>query len=173
MTQPRSTHSGAAGSCQAPATPNINRSGRRDGGCSLLRVTESWALNPGRRRNMQANRSRDTKPELRLRRVLHARGLRYRVNHRPLSGVRMSADIVFTRAKVAVFVDGCFWHGCPEHYQRPAINQDYWRPKLEQNIARDAIADAALLTEGWTVIRVWEHEDPEVVADRIETEVRG
>lgn len=85
----------------------------------------------------------------------------------------MTADIVFTRAKVAVFVDGCFWHGCPEHYQRPAINQGYWRPKLEQNLARDAIADAALLAEGWTVIRAWEHEDPEVVADRVETAVRG
>ena len=85
----------------------------------------------------------------------------------------MTADIVFTHAKVAVFVDGCFWHGCPKHYQRPSINQSYWLPKLEQNLARDAIADAALLAETWAVIRVWEHEDPEVVADRVEMAVRG
>ena len=82
-------------------------------------------------------------------------------------------DFLFRRNRLALFVDGCFWHGCPEHYQRPAINQDYWRPKLEQNLARVAIADAALLAEGWTVIHAWEHEDPEAVADRVETAVRG
>jgi len=135
-------------------------------------MTDSWAINAGRRRNMQANRSKDTKPELRLRQILHARGLRYRVNQRPLSGVRMTADVIFTRAKVAVFVDGCFWHGCIEHYRRPAIHQDYWRPKLERNLARDAIAAATLLAEGWTVIRAWEHENPDDVADRIEAAVR-
>jgi DNA mismatch endonuclease (patch repair protein) len=121
---------------------------------------------------MQANRSKDTKPELRLRSILHRRGFRFRVNHRPLPGVRMTADIVFTKAKVAVFVDGCFWHGCPEHYRKPAINKDYWEPKLQRNLARDAISDASLLTEGWTVIRGWEHEDPEDVADRVEAAVR-
>jgi DNA mismatch endonuclease (patch repair protein) len=136
-------------------------------------MTESWALNPGRRRNMQANRSKDTKPEVRLRSILHARGLRYRVNHRPLPGVRMTADMVFTRSKVAVFVDGCFWHGCPEHYRKPAINKDYWEPKLKKNLGRDGIVDAALLAEGWTVIRSWEHEDPELVADRVESAVRS
>jgi DNA mismatch endonuclease (patch repair protein) len=85
----------------------------------------------------------------------------------------MTADVVFTHAKVAVFVDGCFWHGCPEHYQRPAINQDYWLPKLQRNLTRDAIADAALLAEAWTVIRAWEHEDSGLVADRVEKAVRG
>ena len=135
-------------------------------------MSDSWAKDPGRRRNMQANRSRDTKPELRLRRILHARGLRYRANNRPLPGFRLTADIVFSRAKVAVFVDGCFWHGCPEHYRKPAINQDYWEPKLLKNVARDGIADATLLSEGWIVIRAWEHEDAEKVADRVEAAVR-
>src|SRR5665647_3846971 len=123
-------------------------------------------------RIMSQVKNRDTKPELRLRSILHRRGLRYRVNYRPLAGVRMTADVVFTKAKVAVFVDGCFWHGCPEHYRKPAINKDYWEPKLEKNLARDGIADAALLTEGWTVIRAWEHEDPALVADRVEAAVR-
>jgi len=89
-----------------------------------------------------------------------------------LVGVNMTADVVFTRAKVAVFVDGGFWHGCPEHYRKPAINKDYWEPKLLKNMARDGIADAALIAEGWTVIRAWEHEDPEAVADLVEAAVR-
>lgn len=121
---------------------------------------------------MQGNKSRDTKPELRIRSILHARGLRYRVAYRPLPAVRMTADVVFTKAKVALFVDGCFWHGCPEHYKRPARNAEYWVPKIERNIERDASADAALMAAGWSVLRAWEHESPESVADRVESLVR-
>lgn len=127
---------------------------------------------PGVRRSMQGNRSRDTKPELRLRSALHRRGLRYRVGYRPLPNMRMTADVVFTKSKVAVFIDGCFWHGCPQHYRQPGTNDEYWAPKLERNRARDARADAALVLAGWTVVRAWEHEDPAAVADRVEAAVR-
>lgn len=120
------------------------------------------------RRTMQGNRSRDTKPELRLRSVLHARGLRYRVAARPIRGVRRTADVVFFSARVAVFVDGCFWHGCPHHYRRPSSNVGYWDAKVRRNEARDCEVEALLAEAGWTVVRVWEHEDPQAAADRIE-----
>src|SRR5262245_33463041 len=102
---------------------------------------------------------RDTAPEVSLRRELHRRGLRYRVSLRPLPGLRSTADIVFTRAKVAVYVDGCFWHSCPEHGSMPAANRDWWRQKLERNKERDREAEKALAQAGWACIRVWEHED--------------
>ena len=127
---------------------------------------------PGVRHSMQGNRSRDTKPELAVRSILHARGLRYRVNYKPLSGVRHTADIVFPRARVAVFVDGCWWHRCPEHYKQPKSNIGYWLPKIERNVARDAKVDALLADAGWTVVRAWEHENPEAVADRVEAAVK-
>lgn len=133
---------------------------------------DSWALNPGRRRNMQANRSRDTRPELAVRRLLHARGLRFRVCFRPVTTSRLTADIVFTRAKVAVFVDGCFWHGCPVHYKSPQRNSEYWATKIVKNQERDARLDALLLNDGWALIRAWEHESANVVADRVEATVR-
>lgn len=136
-------------------------------------VTESWAATPGRRRIMQGNRGRDTKPELALRSILHRRGLRYRANFRPLPGVRNSADVVFTRAKVAVFVDGCFWHGCPEHFKEPSRNPEYWGPKIAGNRRRDEEFDALLLAAGWQVVRAWEHADPVEVADLVERAVRG
>ena len=121
---------------------------------------------------MQANRRRDTQPELALRRFLHARGLRYRVDYRPIPCLRNKADIVFTRRKVAVFIDGCFWHGCPEHYFASKTNVDYWEPKIEQNRLRDEAVTAAIEEAGWRVIRVWEHESVEEAADRIEAAVR-
>ncbi|NEA30116.1 very short patch repair endonuclease [Streptomyces sp. SID13031] len=121
---------------------------------------------------MQANRSRDSKPELRLRSILHRRGLRFRVCCRPLAGVRRTADLVFTKARVAVFVDGCFWHKCPVHYRAPNTNVDYWAPKVERNVARDAEIDRLLADAGWTVVRAWEHEDPEVAAGIVEAAVR-
>lgn len=136
-------------------------------------MSKSWALNPGRRRNMQANRSRDTKPELRVRSLLHARGMRFRVNYRPLPKVQRTADIVFTRARVAVFVDGCWWHKCPDHYKPPARNTNYWLPKLDRNVRRDREIDQLLREAGWTVIRAWEHQDPGEVADWAESAVRG
>jgi DNA mismatch endonuclease, patch repair protein len=116
---------------------------------------------------------RDTKAELELRRALHARGLRYRVDRAVLPGVRRRADLVFSRAKIAVFVDGCFWHGCPEHATWPAHNADFWRTKIETNRLRDRDTDERLARAGWVVARVWEHEDIEVAADRIERLVRG
>lgn len=122
---------------------------------------------------MQGNRSRDTKPELRLRSILHRRGLRYRVAARPIPGIRRTADVVFTRVRVAVFVDGCFWHGCPEHYRRPSSNVGYWDAKVQRNVARDREVEALLADAGWTVIRAWEHEDPAVVADRVEEMVKS
>lgn len=122
-------------------------------------VTAPVPVTPGRGRNMQAIRRRDTKPELRLRRALHAAGLRFRKDLRlDLGSVRVRPDVVFTRRKIAVFVDGCFWHACPDHGRRPTHNDWYWGPKLERNAARDRSADQALQSAGWTVIRVWEHE---------------
>lgn len=116
---------------------------------------------------MQANRSRDTEPELEIRRALHRLGLRYRVAIAPLPGLRRRADIVFTRAQVAVFIDGCFWHGCPKH-GRTAFNHnaDYWSAKIAGNVARDADTNVRLRRAGWHVLRYWEHEDTDqVVAD--------
>jgi DNA mismatch endonuclease (patch repair protein) len=134
---------------------------------------DSWATSPAARAAMVANRSRDTGPELALRRELHHAGLRYRVNTRPLVGVRRTADVVFTRTKVAVFLDGCFWHGCPEHYRAPSANSGYWAAKLERNTTRDRRVNDLLREAGWEVVRVWEHESPQEAAARIVAIVRG
>ena len=114
---------------------------------------------PGRSRNMSAIRRTNTKPELALRSALHRQGYRFRKDYRlDLAGARVRPDIAFTARRVAVFVDGCFWHVCPEHGRDPAVNEWYWAPKLRRNIERDRAADAALAAAGWQVIRVWEHE---------------
>lgn len=131
------------------------------------RATDSWASSDATRRVMQANRSRDTRPEKDLRRALNRMRLRYRVSARPLAGLRRTADIVFGPVKVAVFVDGCFWHGCPDHRAIPKSNIAFWTTKLKRNAVRDRETDEALVTEGWLVIRVWEHEDPLEAAVRI------
>ncbi len=128
---------------------------------------ESWATSEATRASMRANRSRDTRPELALRRAAHALGLRYRVAARPLPRIRRTADMVFTRARVAVFLDGCFWHGCPTHHRAPAANSGYWSEKVARNRARDAEVDALLAAAGWRVLRVWEHEDPAEAARRV------
>jgi DNA mismatch endonuclease, patch repair protein len=114
----------------------------------------------GRSANMRANRRTDTKPELALRRALHRQGYRFRKDYRLdlADGKRVRPDIAFTARRVAVFVDGCFWHACPEHGSRPAANVWYWEPKLRRNVERDRAADAALAAAGWNVVRVWEHE---------------
>ncbi|MGW4398359.1 very short patch repair endonuclease [Amycolatopsis nivea] len=122
---------------------------------------------------MKGNRGRDTVPELALRSLLHRRGLRYRVSTRPLKTSRRTTDIVFPRAKVAVFVDGCFWHGCPEHHRPSSVNSAFWREKIEGNRRRDAETTAMLEAEGWTVIRAWEHDDPVTTADQVEAAVRA
>jgi DNA mismatch endonuclease (patch repair protein) len=107
---------------------------------------------------MLANRRRDTAPERALRSLLHAQGLRYRCDHPIItSRRRVRVDIAFTRARLAVFVDGCFWHLCPEHGQIPAANRSYWLPKLQRNVERDREVDHALRQAGWTVMRFWEH----------------
>ncbi|MFE5819287.1 very short patch repair endonuclease [Streptomyces sp. NPDC056479] len=127
----------------------------------------SWASSAARRRNMQAIRNRDTKPEWLIRRLVHAQGLRYRVAARPLPGLRRTADMVFGPAKVAVFIDGCYWHGCPEHYVPPKTNKGYWSDKVARNMARDRDTDQHLEEAGWTVLRFWEHEPSEDCAARI------
>jgi DNA mismatch endonuclease Vsr len=122
---------------------------------------------------MRANRRKDTRPETRLRSLLFRAGLRYRVDAQPLSGVRRRADVVFFRDRIAVFVDGCFWHGCPDHYRPSTKNAQFWRTKIEGNRARDEETNARLADAGWTVIRVWEHEDPADAASRVIAAVRG
>lgn len=119
---------------------------------------------------MRANRRRDTKPERALRSALHARGFRFRVDLPLTTGHwrTIRPDIVFTRARLAVFVDGCFWHGCPTHGRRDNIsNSHYWSPKIAGNAERDRLHTDALEAAGWTVLRAWEHERVEDVADRI------
>jgi DNA mismatch endonuclease (patch repair protein) len=137
-------------------------------------VADSWASNPGVRASMRANRRRDTKPELAVRRLVHAAGLRYRVDYAPLPDQRrLRADLVFTRARVAVFVDGCFWHGCPQHHTVAKSNADFWAAKVAGNRARDERVNATLGAASWTVLRFWEHDDPAEVASRIAETVRG
>ncbi|MDO9410088.1 very short patch repair endonuclease [Patulibacter sp.] len=124
----------------------------------------------GTRRRMQAVKRRDTKPELLLRSELHRRGLRFFVDRAPLPKMRRRADLVFPRKKVAVYVDGCFWHGCPIHGTWPKNNAEWWRAKIEGNQARDRDTDKRLVDAGWTVIRVWEHEGL-IAADRVASAV--
>ncbi|WP_239086881.1 very short patch repair endonuclease [Catellatospora methionotrophica] len=137
----------------------------------MAKTPQSWASSEGTRRSMQANRGRDTSPELAIRRRAHAVGLRYRVCVRPLPGLRRTADLVFTRAKVAVFVDGCFWHGCEQHHTVAKTNAEFWAKKVQANRGRDLQTDAALTAAGWTVVRIWEHEDPDHAVDRIRAAV--
>src|SRR5215831_143496 len=130
-------------------------------------MDDSWASSTRARNVMRGNRSRDTRPELAVRSAVHRLGLRYRVSARPLKHVRRSADLVFATAQVAVFVDGCFWHGCPEHYVPSISNRAYWADKISRNRARDSDTDRLLLEAGWLPIRVWAHEDPGRVAERV------
>jgi DNA mismatch endonuclease, patch repair protein len=139
----------------------------------LSRPRESWASSDAIRRTMLGCRSRDTRPEKALRSLLHAMGLRFRVCTRPVAQVRRTADIVFTKVRVAVFVDGCFWHGCPEHYRIPRTNTTYWADKITGNRTRDRQTDALLQHAGWTVVRVWEHEDALVAAAKVSRAVSG
>ena len=122
---------------------------------------------------MLGNKARDTKPELAVRRLLHADGFRYRVNFRLDPSLRRTADIVFTRCRVAVFIDGCFWHGCPLHGTSPKANSGYWGPKLARNVERDRETTALLTASGWTVLRFWEHENPADVAALVERTLTG
>jgi len=125
-----------------------------------------FTADPGRAANMRGNRRADTKPELALRAALFAKGYRYRKDLRlDLPARRVRPDIAFTSRRVAVFVDGCFWHACPEHGSKPKSNEWYWSPKLTRNVERDRAVDAALVQAGWTVLRLWEHVPlPDAVA---------
>jgi DNA mismatch endonuclease (patch repair protein) len=116
-------------------------------------------------------RQRDTALEKAIRSELHRRGMRFRVQARIIPGLRRTADIVFRSARVAVFVDGCFWHCCPVHATYPKSNADWWRMKLEANVARDRDTDQRLRKLGWLSVRIWEHENVERAVDRVATVV--
>ena len=129
---------------------------------------------PAATATMKANRRVDTRPEALLRSALHRRGLRFRKDvYLRVGEVRTKADIVFPRHRIAVYLDGCFWHCCPEHGQLPRANRGYWKPKLERNVRRDKEVTKALSREGWTVIRIWEHEPIELASRRIQAAVRS
>lgn len=116
---------------------------------------------------MQKQRERDTTPELEVRRALHGLGLRYRLHQRLIAGSRREVDIVFRSARIAVFIDGCFWHGCPEHGTSPRNNAGFWRVKLETNLTRDRDTTSRLEQAGWLVLRFWEHTPPQQVAAEV------
>ena len=128
----------------------------------------SWASSAGVRMSMQSNRGRDTKPELSLRRLLHRSGLRYYVHRRPVPSLRRTADIVFPRLQIAIFVDGCFWHGCPDHHTVSKTNAEYWAQKVRLNRERDEETSRLMREAGWTVLRFWEHVSPEDALDEVE-----
>ncbi|MFH8724060.1 very short patch repair endonuclease [Streptomyces termitum] len=120
---------------------------------------------------MSRQASKDTAAELAVRRLLHSAGLRYRVEY-PVPGMaRRRIDVAFTSVKVAVLIDGCFWHGCPEHATHPKANAEWWRQKLDRNMARDRETTHHLEAEGWAVLRFWEHEAPEDVATAVRATV--
>jgi len=123
---------------------------------------------------MRANRKVDSRPEVMLRSALQKAGLRFRKNRTLLAGgVRAQVDVVFPRQRVAVFMDGCFWHGCAKHGNEPRANVGYWVPKLERNRRRDTLVSAALTADGWRVVRVWEHVPPNDAALAIARLVRA
>ncbi|AVM65836.1 very short patch repair endonuclease [Dietzia sp. oral taxon 368] len=119
------------------------------------------------RANMARQKRRDTGCEMAVRRLLHAAGIRYRVDFRPLPDQRFRVDIGWRNRKLAVFIDGCFWHGCPDHGTLPKNNREWWSDKLRANAQRDRRTDELLRARGWTVLRYWEHEDPDHVASTI------
>jgi DNA mismatch endonuclease, patch repair protein len=130
-------------------------------------VQRSSPTSPETSCRMARVRQKDTGAELALRRELHRRGLRYRVNDVVLQKPRRVADVVFPRLKIAIFVDGCFWHGCPEHASWPKQNADFWKEKIEANTRRDDDTNARLRGTGWTVLRFWEHESPLIAAEGV------
>ena len=125
------------------------------------------ASSPAAQRRMQATRGQNTAPEMALRRELYQRGLRYRIQVAVIPGLRRTADLAFIKQRIAVFVDGCFWHGCPTHGTQSRSNPEFWAEKIRANVARDADTNRRLSDSGWTVVRVWAHESPQEAADRI------
>ncbi|MEX1134970.1 MAG: very short patch repair endonuclease [Acidimicrobiia bacterium] len=132
-----------------------------------------YPTRPGVTAVMKGNRKTDTKPELALRSALHRSGLRFRKDHtvKVDEGRTIRVDVAFPRAKLAVFVDGCFWHGCPQHGTVPRSNTGYWGPKLAGNVARDHKTDERLRSAGWAVLRIWEHETVEDACARVQDQV--
>ena len=143
-----------------------------EAGASWTPPEGSWASSAAIRKTMLGSRSRDTRPELALRSAVHRLGLRYRVSAAPIPGLRRTADLLFRQGRVAVFVDGCFFHGCPSHYSPPKTNTTYWAAKVARNQDRDADTDARLSEAGWEVVRIWQHEDPDEAAARVAAVVR-
>jgi DNA mismatch endonuclease, patch repair protein len=136
-------------------------------------LSGSWASNSKARSRMQSQRARDTAPELKIRRLLYCSGMRYRVDRAPIAGLRRRADILFSSARVAVFIDGCFWHSCPEHGSKPKVNSEQWQAKLLHNLERDRDTDQRIQNAGWAVVRVWEHEEPSAAVTKIIASVRS
>jgi DNA mismatch endonuclease, patch repair protein len=142
---------------------------------------DSWAGDDAVRAVMRANKGRDTGPELELRRSLYAQGMRYRVNYRHASIPRRSIDIAFVGSRVAVFVDGCYWHGCSEHYRPSRSNEKFWSDKITSNAARDRDTEQRLTAAGWRVVRFWEHHDmalastevAQILVSRLRSEIRS
>lgn len=148
-----------------PSPPSLTRPPRIRGEEAV--PAGSWASSMAARNRMRANRGRDTKPELSLRKALHARGLRYRVQARPTPEIRNRLDVVFRPAKVAVDVRGCFWHACRLHATQPKANSEIWAAKLRRNVERDSELAERLALIGWHLEVVWEHEDPRLAAKRV------
>jgi DNA mismatch endonuclease (patch repair protein) len=155
-----------------PLRPEPGRSYAR--GVAESTPTPPHATRPSPAKSAEMSRvgRRDTAPELALRSELHRRGFRFRVDRAPVADVRSRADLVFGPAQVAVYVDGCFWHSCPEHATTPGSNAKFWEQKLRRNRERDGITNHLLHERGWEVLRIWEHEDPVKAADRVEKTVR-
>jgi len=116
---------------------------------------------------MQATGRRDTSAEMRIRRILYSRGFRYRVDYAPIPGLKRRSDIAFVVLRIAVFVDGCYWHGCPEHGTQAKQNSAFWQDKIATNKKRDLDTNQRFEAAGWEVLRIWEHEDPESAVERI------
>jgi DNA mismatch endonuclease (patch repair protein) len=117
---------------------------------------------------MKATRRQNTEAELKLRRELHHRGMRYRTHVQVLSDLRRQADIAFAGTRLAVFIDGCFWHGCPLHGTQARANAEYWNRKILQNQQRDRDTDERLRAAGWTALRVWEHQPVQEAATLVQ-----
>lgn len=127
----------------------------------------SWASSEGVRRSMKSNRGKDTKLELRVRKALHARGFRYRLQRKVPGSNRRTIDIAFSRQHIAVFIDGCFWHGCPLHHTVAKTNGEFWAAKVARNRERDRDTDRMLLRAGWVAARYWEHQATDEIVEDI------
>ncbi|MGH2910913.1 MAG: very short patch repair endonuclease [Solirubrobacteraceae bacterium] len=136
--------------------------------------TTPRASDEATRRAMRGNRRVDTLPEVRLRQLLHASGFRFRKDYRVAEGdIQVRADIVFPRQRLAVFIDGCYWHGCPEHCRMPARNAEYWEAKIARNRARDTRVTKSLTDNDWRVLRIWEHEQAALAVLRVQEALSG